>query len=160
MAKTKILIIDFSGGRPQEKVEFPSEWVTSFGPAAVGKADGHNKMPTVLRIYADKGKKDLKAVFDSVKAIRYEGELKVMVKRTKTKVRSGMMEVGGQMKAVQASVKETDWVDKDRDDVDNENASLVEEEFGDVIIQRDENLLDQPKPKRSINKVATRQGKA
>lgn len=106
--KTKTLLVQMRDAKDR-KITIPEDWTITFGPIAVGaRSDGNSAH--VLRLYADAGKKHLKAVFRNVTSFHEEGidiREKVVRKKNKSFRRAGMK--GDQ--TYSAEVRQTSWVD-------------------------------------------------
>lgn len=113
--ETKTLHIEMTKGNDR-KITIPSDWTITFGPVAIG-ARNLGESPNVLRLYADAGKKHLKAVFRGVAAFHEEGiEIAEKVVRTKKRTFKRGEKNGEQTYA--AEVRQTSWRNPFADDDD------------------------------------------
>lgn len=121
---TKTLILEMTKGA-ERRITIPADWAITFGPVAIGaKYNSHDGGANVLRLYADAGRKQLKAVFKDVRSFFEEG-IEIVERKTETKKKTynQMNEATGKMEAFQAEVKRKTWVnpyaDEDDDDMDD-----------------------------------------
>lgn len=114
---TKTLLVQLQDGKDR-KIVIPEDWVITFGPIGVGSRHDGNSTH-VLRLYADAGKKHLKAVFRNVVAFHEEGiEILEKVTRRRNKTFKKRGQRGEQTYA--AEVRQTSWEDPFADEPDAE----------------------------------------
>lgn len=115
MENTKTLILEMNGEKDR-KLIIPGDWTITFGPIGVGaRHDGNSTH--VLRLYADAGKKDLKAVFRNIVAFHEEGITileKVVRKKNKTFKKAGTN--GDQ--TYSAEIRRTAWTNPYADEIE------------------------------------------
>lgn len=113
---TKVYLIEFENGRKQ-KVTIPANWKVTFGPAVPGvhKENGR-RMPTAIRFYEDENRQ--RAIFTDVVSFR-DMSIPIEEERVKVETKLGRMEVEGAYRTVNVKAEMREWVNPDKEPVDN-----------------------------------------
>ena len=114
---TTTYLVEFKNG-DKKKITVPSKWRVTFGPIARGasKMPHDRTLPIALRFYEDKDRQ--RAIFTDVMNFR-DLSIPVLEERVDTQTKFGSLKVEGANKNVSVVAETREWVDPDKEDVDN-----------------------------------------
>jgi len=107
------------------KITIPADWTISFGPLAVGLKSNGMESPNVLRIYADKKRADLVAVYRDVISVSDERVI-VSQKKTTKKQKVFHKRGGNGEQSFAAEIRKTSWTNPYADEPEAEDGDFDE----------------------------------
>jgi hypothetical protein len=137
----RVLLAEIRGGSLR-KIVIPDDWCITFGPVAVGVARQPNQeSPNVLRIYADKKRDNLMAVYRDIVSVSDE-RIEITERKVHKKQKIFSKKGGNGQQSYAAEIRKTVWSNPFADEPEAD-----EQDFDEDILTLPMSMQDEDLPK-------------